>query len=132
MYAEVRFGRLFSAWGLACTIIIITSILSTSSFAEDKPPDSPKADTAKEKDGDKKSDEAPAKKPKIKKYDEVITKDAVSKTGLFRVHRLDDSLYYEIPADALDTDLLWVVQISETTAGSSYAGMPVTDRVVRW
>jgi hypothetical protein len=25
-----------------------------------------------------------------------------------------------------------VVQISQTTAGSSYAGMPVTDRVVRW
>src|SRR5208337_3358502 len=69
---------------------------------------------------------------KIKKYDEVITKDAVTKVGLFRVHRIDDSLYYEIPADALDTDLLWVVQISETTAGSSFAGMPVQDRVVRW
>ena len=69
---------------------------------------------------------------KIKKYDDVITKDAVTKTGLFRVHRVDDTLFYEIPPDALDTDLLWVVQISETTAGNSYAGMPVGDRVVRW
>jgi len=48
------------------------------------------------------------------------------------VHRIEESLFYEIPADVLDTDLLWVVQISETTAGSSYAGMPAGDRVVRW
>jgi hypothetical protein len=28
--------------------------------------------------------------------------------------------------------MLWVIQISETTAGSSFAGMPAGDRVVRW
>ncbi len=101
-------------------------------FAADKPAEPAKPDAPKEKEGEKKSDEAEPKKPKIKKYDEVITTNAVTKIGLFRVHRIEDSLYYEIPADALDTDLLWVVQISETTAGNSYAGMPVVDRVVRW
>jgi hypothetical protein len=105
-------------------------VLPTAQFAQDKPSDAPKPDAAKE--GERKAEEPPPKKPKIKKYDEVITKDAVTKVGLFRVHRLDDSLFYEIPPDALDIDLLWVVQISETTAGSSYAGMPVTDWVVRW
>ena len=113
-------------------IVLLTCLLVpfTVNFAQDKPSDTPKPDAAKE--GEKKPDETPAKKPKIKKYDEVITTNAVTKIGLFRVHRIEDSLYYEIPADALDTDLLWVVQISETTAGSSYAGMPVGDRVVRW
>ena len=56
----------------------------------------------------------------------------MTKTGLFRVHRVEENLYYEIPAEARDIDLLWVVQISETTAGSFMPGMPVGDRVVRW
>ena len=105
-------------------------VWSPALFAEDKPSDAPKADASK--DGEKKPEEMPPKKPKIKKYDEVITKDAVTKVGLFRVHRLDESLFYEIPTEALGIDLLWVVQISETTAGNSYAGMPVNDWVVRW
>ena len=110
---------------LACWLVP-----SAVSLAQDKPADTAKPDAAKE--GEKKTDEAPPKKPKIKKYDEVITKDAITKVGLFRVHRVEDNLYYEIPVDVLGADLLWVVQISETTAGSSYAGMPVQDRVVRW
>ena len=110
---------------LACLVVP-----STANFAQDKPSDTAKPDAAK--DDEKKSDDSASKKSKIKKYDEVITTNAVTKIGLFRVHRIEDSLYYEIPADALDTDLLWVVQISETTAGNSYAGMPVVDRVVRW
>ena len=28
--------------------------------------------------------------------------------------------------------MVWVTQVAETTAGNSYAGMPVQDRVVRW
>jgi hypothetical protein len=99
-------------------------VLSPAPFAQNKPSDAPK-------EGEKKSEEPPAKKSKIKKYDEVIT-NAVTKVGLFRVHRIEENLFYEIPVDALDTDMLWVVQISETTAGSSYGGMPVNDWVVRW
>ena len=72
------------------------------------------------------------KKNKIKPYDEIITAEAKTKVGLFRVHQLDDKLFYEIPTDALGLELLWVVQISETTSGSSYAGMPVSAHIVRW
>jgi hypothetical protein len=123
MYLQLCQARILRIFLLTCLLVPAIGV-----FADDKP-----ADTAKPaaEEGEKKSDDA-AKKPKIKKYDEVITTNAVTKIGLFRVHRIDDSLYYEIPADALDTDLLWVVQISETTEGSSYAGMPVGDRVVRW
>ena len=95
-----------------------------------KAPDKEKAEASKE--GEKKPEENAGKKSKLKKYDEVITTNAVTKSGVFRVHRLEESLYYEIPEEALGVDMLWVVQISETTAGSSYAGMPVVDRVVRW
>ena len=125
MRAHLCYGRRLRLCLLTCLLI-----LAFATLAQDKPSDAAKPDAVKETE--KKSDENASKKPKIKKYDEVITKEAVSKVGLFRVHRIDESLYYEIPPDALDTDLLWVVQISETSAGSSYAGMPVTDLVVRW
>ena len=115
---------------LAVVSLTLSLVLPSPVSAQDPPPDAGKAEAAKT--DEKKPDTSPAKKSKIKKYDEVITKEAVTKIGLFRVHRLDETLFYEIPADALDTDLLWVTQISETTAGSSYAGMPAGDRVVRW
>jgi hypothetical protein len=115
-------------WFLSFTVFLA---LPLAGLTEDSPaPDKGKPEASKE--GEKKPEESAAKKSKIKKYDEVITTNAVTKIGLFRVHRIEESLFYEIPEEALGVDLLWVVQISETTAGSSYAGMPVVDRVVRW
>ena len=111
-------------------VVAFSLLAADAAFAQDKPADKPKSDETKPDEN--KSDDNASKKPKIKKYEEVITKDAVTKVGLFRVHRVDDSLFFEIPVEALNTDLLWVTQIAETTAGSSYAGMPVQDRVVRW
>ena len=72
------------------------------------------------------------KKSKIKKYDDVITTETITRAGLFFTHRIEDKLYYEIPVATFGTEMLWVTQISETTAGSSYSGMPVADLVVRW
>ncbi len=79
-----------------------------------------------------KSDNAEKKKDDIKPYDEVVTEDAVTHRGLFVAHQIEDKLFYEIPVDQLNKDMLWVVQIGKTQAGFSYAGMPVRDRVVRW
>ncbi|MFG0257511.1 MAG: zinc-dependent metalloprotease [Phycisphaerales bacterium JB043] len=67
-----------------------------------------------------------------KPYDEVITEEAESRAGLFITHRVGDKLYYEIPTDALDIDMVWVTTLEQTQAGYSWAGMPVNDRVVRW
>ncbi|GAB4383004.1 MAG: zinc-dependent metalloprotease [Phycisphaerales bacterium] len=67
-----------------------------------------------------------------KPYDEVIKENAVTSKGLVVTHLQDGKLYYELPAEALNRDLLWVTQISETGVGHSYAGMPVADLVVRW
>ena len=80
-------------------------------------------------EGDKKDKK---KKDEIKPYDEVITEDAQTDVGLFIVHRIDDKVYYEIPPDALDQELLWVTQIERTQAGFGYGGTGVGNRVVRW
>jgi hypothetical protein len=71
-------------------------------------------------------------KQEIKPYDDIITKEAVSKPGLFLTHQVGDKLYYEIAPPRFGKDMLWVTQIEQTQAGFSYAGMPVGDRVVRW
>ena len=71
-------------------------------------------------------------RPKIKSYDEVITKEAKTSAGLFLVHRLDDKVFFEIPSEELGKEMLWVTQLEQTQAGHSFGGEPVGDRVVRW
>lgn len=68
----------------------------------------------------------------IKPYDSVITAEAKSKDGVFRVHRLKDKLYYEIPTRMLDRDFLLVTQVAQTKAGVGSGGEPIDERVVRW
>jgi len=71
-------------------------------------------------------------KKKVQSYDEVIPEDAKSDPGLFLVHHVDDDLYYEIPVETLDRDLLWVIQVAKTGTGHGYGGSPVRNRVVRF
>jgi hypothetical protein len=81
------------------------------------------------KGGPPKSEE---KKEGPKPYEEVITEKMVTDDGLFQVHRDGDDIFFEIPVDQLDKDMLWVTTMAETQAGFSWAGMPIGDRVVRW
>ena len=68
----------------------------------------------------------------IKPYDEVITDAALSHDGIFMVHRIDEKVYYEIPATELGTEFLWVSQIAKTAEGVGYGGQALGNRVVRW
>jgi len=74
----------------------------------------------------------PPAKPGPKPYAEVITKEAKSEEGLFKVHRLDDKIFYEIPASQLGKELLWVTTFAKTQTAYGYGGTEVQDRVVRW
>jgi hypothetical protein len=85
------------------------------------------------------SSTAEIKKPensKFKKYDELITKEAISDEGLFNVHKVDDKYYYEIPFDLLGKDMLLVSRISKIAAGfgGGYinAGSKMNEQLVRW
>ncbi|MFO7301803.1 MAG: zinc-dependent metalloprotease [Acidobacteriota bacterium] len=64
-------------------------------------------------------------------YEELLA-DAQSDDGMFLVHRVGDTVYFEIPADLLDRDILWVTRLKRTTLGAGYGGEPIADRVVRW
>ncbi|MGY8914181.1 MAG: DUF5117 domain-containing protein, partial [Flavobacteriales bacterium] len=81
-----------------------------------------------------------ATKPKdkngIKDYSEVITKDAVTDSGLFTVHKIKEEYFYEIPFDKLKKEMLWVSRISQLPQGlgGGYfnAGSKTNEQVVQW
>src|ERR1041385_7737727 len=69
-------------------------------------------------------------------YDRVITKDAKTSEGIFKVHKVrergSDTYYYEIPPSELGKDFLFVGQIAQNTIGAGYGGQTVNEFVGRW
>ena len=65
-------------------------------------------------------------------YDRVITKEAKTDDGIFKIHTIKDKVYYEIPKSELDKEFLWVSQIAKTTLGVGYGGQAAGNRVVKW
>lgn len=70
--------------------------------------------------------------PRPQPYDRVITAEATTDDGIFKVHRVGDRLYYEIPKAELGKDYLLVTTIKKTTIGVGYGGQAAGTRVIRW
>ena len=72
----------------------------------------------------------------IKDYKDVVTKDAVTDSGLFQVHRVKKSYLYEIPFSVLKKDMLWVSRIAQIPSGLGggffNAGTKTNEQVVHW
>lgn len=77
---------------------------------------------------------APGPKP----YKEVITDKAKTDDGFFKVHKLEDKWYFEIPNDLMGRDILTVNRISKAAAGMrsggffGYAGDDISRNVIRF
>jgi hypothetical protein len=72
-----------------------------------------------------------------KPYKEVITDKAKTDEGMFKVHRVDDKWYFEIPDSLLNRDILIVSRLSKSAAGlsngfSGYAGDIINNNVIRF
>ncbi len=74
----------------------------------------------------------PGQRPGPKPYREVITDKAITWNGFFKVHKIEDKYYFEIPNDLLWRDILVVNRISRTQAGSGYGGDQVGQNVIRF
>ena len=76
----------------------------------------------------------PKKKDKnaIKPYDEVITEKAVSDTGLFDVHKVDEDYFFEIPDSLFGKEMLMVTRIAKTASGIGFGGGKQNTQVLRW
>ena len=87
----------------------------------------------------KKEVTAPADKPTKgpKAYAQVITPKARTTNGFFKVHKVDNSYFFEIPDSLMGRDLLVVNRISKSAADSrkgflGYAGDQIGDNVIRF
>jgi hypothetical protein len=68
----------------------------------------------------------------LKPYNEVVTSTARTTNGLFRTHRLSDTLYFEIRRRELNRDLLLVGRFARASAGGpSYGGDEFTEGAIR-
>jgi hypothetical protein len=94
----------------------------------------------KKKEKTKKEQVVPAapkkKQGKIKDYNKVITKEAITDKGLFDVHLVGEKYYFEIPMDYLNKDMLLVSRFAKLPAnlGGGYvnAGTKTNIRMINW
>jgi hypothetical protein len=75
----------------------------------------------------------PKKKGAIEPYSKVVTSDAVTDEGLFKVHFVDEAYLFEIPDSLLERELLMVTRISKNTLNEqSFGGQKTNTQVLRW
>jgi hypothetical protein len=77
-----------------------------------------------------------AQRAQPKPYKSVITDKAFTRTGLFKVHRVDDHYFFEIPDSVLGREILVVARIAkagaEVRSADGYAGDQIGSTVVRF
>jgi len=67
-----------------------------------------------------------------KKYEDVITKEAKTQKGLFKVHEVKDKFYWEIPTNMLGREFLWQTEIAQLPHSLGYPGTSLGTHVVRF
>jgi hypothetical protein len=81
---------------------------------------------------EKKEEKKDEKKEQIQSYEKVITGKAKTDEGLFRVHKIDDKYYFEIPDSILGREVLSVTRIAKTSTGIGYGGEELNSQVLRF
>jgi len=110
--------------------LLTLALLSAQTFA-DEAPKKPTPDMASAAAALAAAASAPgADEPKA--YDKVITAEAKSQIGLFKVHSIKNKLYFEIPKALLDQQFLMVATATAVPAGAEYVGREVNKNVVRF
>jgi hypothetical protein len=112
-----------------CASLVLLLLLSVTIGAQNDgpPPASPGAAPAARNAG----------KAKPKPYQEVITDKAITKSGVFKVHVLEDKYFFEIPDQVLGKEMLVINRISKGPADVrsgffGYAGDEVGQNVIRF
>ena len=80
----------------------------------------PPGERSRSSDGDSKS------------YADVVTDEAVTDSGLFHVHHVDDDYFFEIPVNMLGREMLLVSRMARTADGAGYGGQKTGTQTLRW
>ncbi len=100
---------------------------------KDKNKNKPVAGTAATQGAPKPASDSASGKKGVKPYNKVITDKAISKPGLFTVHKVDDKWYFEIPDSILNREMIVTTRYSKTAGGGGvYAGEMVNNQTIMW
>ena len=110
-------------------VVILVALAPWASGADDpKPGDGDAPESVTSKPAEKR-----AEKPgQLKKYAQVITKDARTSQGVFTVHQIEDKVYFEIPPDVFGKLMLWQTEVVKAPNGVAWGGTSLGSRVVKW
>jgi hypothetical protein len=109
-------------------IFIVTATLCTGIMAQPTMP----RDTTRRPPAGAATNQGP------RPYKEIITDKAKTDDGLFKVHKVEDKYYFEIPDSLMNRDILVVNRISKAAAGMriggffGYAGDQIGQNVIRF
>ncbi len=68
-----------------------------------------------------------------KPYKEVITDKAITKKGLFTVHKVDEKWYFEIPDSLLNREIIAITRYSKVPGGADvYGGELANQQTIAW
>jgi hypothetical protein len=68
----------------------------------------------------------------LKDYGAVIPSSAKTQDGVFRVHEVGATVYYEIPRSELGKPFLWWTRIARAPSMLGYGNEPVASQMVAW
>ncbi len=115
---------------LAALLLCISITFAIAQQRPANPPQNPATGNPAATTGQRNGAAAPRQEPKP--YKEVITEKAVTHTGLFTVHRVEDKWYFEIPDSILGRDILVSTRYGKTAAGGNYGGEQVNLQTIHW
>jgi hypothetical protein len=123
----------FSLFFVVCALALPPAFAGDKKPTQDKfPPGKKKALGGKEGLFDWFQGKVKGKADGLRKYEDVITKEAKTQDGVFKVHRIEDRLYFEIPKTALGKLMLWTAEIARAPAGVGWGGKFAGSRVVKF
>ncbi|MEP7322629.1 MAG: zinc-dependent metalloprotease [Saprospiraceae bacterium] len=92
-----------------------------------------KTDSVKPKsDSSKTAAKSETPKNGPKPFNEVITSKAVSKTGMFTVHKVEDKYYFELPFSMLGKEIMAITRFVRTPTSAGYGGELVNRQMIRF
>lgn len=114
----------------ALLMAAIAAATVAPAFAQKKPANPATTDTSKPKPPSLPGFSQPKTGPKP--YKEVITDKAVTHSGLFTVHKIEDKWYFEIPDSLLLREFMAITRFGKTAGGGVYGGELANQQTLQW
>lgn len=103
-------------------LVAAALLASTAAIAQTRPTTPPTTPGTPGAGGPGMPGPGAAAKPGPKPFKEVITDKAVTKKGLFTVHKVEDKFYFEIPDSLLGREIMAITRFSKVPGGAGLYG----------